>query len=54
MKEKWVGGWTVEYEGLSYVTIRGAGHEVPTFKPKQALQLIQAFVSNKRLPINPF
>nr|GMD34209.1 serine carboxypeptidase-like 34 [Ipomoea batatas] len=45
-----VGGWTVVYEGLMYVTIRGAGHEVPTFKPREALQLVTHFLANKKLP----
>ncbi|TYH77825.1 hypothetical protein ES332_D04G182300v1 [Gossypium tomentosum] len=34
---KQVGGWTIEYEGLTFVSIRGAGHQVPSFKPRQAL-----------------
>ncbi|XP_076917951.1 serine carboxypeptidase-like 34 [Bidens hawaiensis] len=49
-----VGGWTVAYDGLMYVTIRGAGHQVPTFKPKEALQLIRHFLSNQKLPTVPF
>ncbi|KAL1806826.1 hypothetical protein ACET3Z_029894 [Daucus carota] len=49
-----VGGWTVEYEGLMFVTVRGAGHQVPTFKPKQALQLVEHFLTNKKLPAAPF
>ncbi|XP_015063780.1 serine carboxypeptidase-like 34 [Solanum pennellii] len=51
---KQVGGWTVGYDGLYFVTIRGAGHQVPTFKPKQALQLVRHFLSNKKLPSAPF
>ena len=49
-----VGGWTIEYDGLTFVTIRGAGHEVPTFKPRQALQLVRHFLANKKLPPKPF
>ncbi|XWS39587.1 hypothetical protein CRYUN_Cryun18bG0068100 [Craigia yunnanensis] len=49
-----VGGWTIEYDGLTFVTIRGAGHEVPTFKPTQALQLVSHFLANKKLPPKPF
>ncbi|KAL0420388.1 UNVERIFIED_CONTAM: Serine carboxypeptidase-like 34 [Sesamum latifolium] len=49
-----VGGWTVEYEGLTFVTVRGAGHQVPTFKPKQALQLVNHFLQDQRLPPHPF
>ncbi|KAL8058433.1 hypothetical protein ABFX02_03G017400 [Erythranthe guttata] len=51
---KQVGGWTVEYEGLTFVTVRGAGHEVPTFKPKQALQLVNHFLKDQKLPSQPF
>ncbi|KAK9063863.1 hypothetical protein SSX86_017735 [Deinandra increscens subsp. villosa] len=49
-----VGGWTIEYDGLMFVTIRGAGHQVPTFKPKEALQLVTHFLSNQKLPSVPF
>ncbi|CAK9162779.1 unnamed protein product, partial [Ilex paraguariensis] len=49
-----VGGWTIQYEGLVFVTVRGAGHQVPTFKPAQALQLIRHFLANKTLPSEPF
>ncbi|XP_061362709.1 serine carboxypeptidase-like 34 [Gastrolobium bilobum] len=48
-----VGGWTVVYDGLTYVTIRGSGHEVPAFAPKQALQLLRHFLANKTLPPQP-
>lgn len=50
-----VGGWTVEYEGgLTYVTIRGAGHQVPTFAPKRSLLLISHFLDNHKLPSSAF
>ncbi|KAL2509769.1 Serine carboxypeptidase-like 34 [Forsythia ovata] len=52
--KKQVGGWTVEYEGLMFVTVRGAGHQVPSFKPRQALQLLVHFLANKKLPSAPF
>ncbi|KAK7312208.1 hypothetical protein VNO77_35907 [Canavalia gladiata] len=48
-----VGGWTIVYNGLTFVTIRGAGHQVPTFAPKQALQLLRHFLANKKLPPQP-
>ncbi|KAA8533371.1 hypothetical protein F0562_033096 [Nyssa sinensis] len=51
---KQVGGWTIEYDGLMFVTVRGAGHQVPTFKPHQALQLVRHFLANKKLPSTPF
>ncbi|XP_058004559.1 serine carboxypeptidase-like 34 isoform X2 [Hevea brasiliensis] len=52
--KKQVGGWTIVYDGLVFVTIRGAGHQVPTFKPRQSLQLIKYFLSNEKLPSKPF
>ncbi|KAL2455853.1 Serine carboxypeptidase-like 29 [Abeliophyllum distichum] len=45
-----VGGWTQEYQGLTFVTVRGAGHEVPLHKPKQALTLIKSYISGKSMP----
>nr|XP_043618826.1 serine carboxypeptidase II-2-like [Erigeron canadensis] len=44
-----VGGWTQKYEGLTFVTVRGAGHEVPLHKPKQALTLIKSFLAGTSL-----
>ncbi|KAM7484837.1 hypothetical protein LguiA_000846 [Lonicera macranthoides] len=49
-----VGGWTIAYEGLMFVTVRGAGHQVPTYKPREALQLIKHFLANETLPSSPF
>ncbi|XP_068645393.1 serine carboxypeptidase-like 34 [Aristolochia californica] len=49
-----VGGFTIEYEGLTFVTVRGAGHQVPTFAPRQALQMIKSFLDNTKLPKSPF
>ncbi|XP_073306909.1 serine carboxypeptidase II-2 isoform X2 [Primulina huaijiensis] len=45
-----VGGWTQEYDGLTFVTVRGAGHEVALHKPKQALTLFKSFLSGKSMP----
>lgn len=45
-----VGGWTQEYSGLTFVSVRGAGHEVPLHKPKLALALIKAFLSGTSMP----
>ncbi|TYH75944.1 hypothetical protein ES332_D04G051200v1 [Gossypium tomentosum] len=48
--KKHVGGWTEVYEGLTFATVRGAGHEVPLFKPRAALQLFKSFLSGEPLP----
>lgn len=45
-----VGGWTQEYKGLTFVTVRGAGHEVPLHRPKQALVLFKSFLSGRPMP----
>ncbi|XP_061365110.1 serine carboxypeptidase II-2 [Gastrolobium bilobum] len=45
-----VGGWTQEYDGLTFVVIRGAGHEVPLHKPKLALALFKAFLAGTSMP----
>ncbi|KAH9740358.1 serine carboxypeptidase-like 25 [Citrus sinensis] len=48
--KKQVGGWTEVYEGLTFATVRGAGHEVPLFKPRAALQLFKSFLRGDPLP----
>ncbi|PKI43726.1 hypothetical protein CRG98_035888 [Punica granatum] len=48
--KKQVGGWTEVYEGLTFATVRGAGHEVPLFKPRAALQLFRSFLRGDPLP----
>ncbi|KOM40202.1 hypothetical protein LR48_Vigan04g040000 [Vigna angularis] len=45
-----VGGWTQEYDGLTFVVVRGAGHEVPLHKPKLALTLFQNFLAGTSMP----
>ncbi|KAK0592663.1 hypothetical protein LWI29_023104 [Acer saccharum] len=45
-----VGGWTQVYKGLTYVTVRGAGHEVPMTQPRLAFLLFNYFLKNQSLP----
>jgi len=45
-----VGGYTVIYKGLTFATVRGAGHEVPQLQPSRALTLFTYFVNEKALP----
>ncbi|KAJ9685573.1 hypothetical protein PVL29_017565 [Vitis rotundifolia] len=48
---KEVGGYTEVYKGdLTFATVRGAGHQVPSFRPKRALSLIAHFLSGTPLP----
>ncbi|ONK62528.1 uncharacterized protein A4U43_C07F5020 [Asparagus officinalis] len=45
-----VGGWSQIYKGLTLVTVRGAGHEVPLHRPRQALILFRHFLLNRPMP----
>ncbi|KAL2896452.1 Serine carboxypeptidase-like 40 [Bienertia sinuspersici] len=59
IKTKWhpwfikgeVGGYTQVHEGnLTFATVRGAGHQVPSFQPVRALALISHFINGTPLP----
>ncbi|XP_027068005.2 serine carboxypeptidase 1 [Coffea arabica] len=47
-----VGGYAVEYENLTFVTVRGAGHFVPSYQPARALTLFSSFLDGKLPPSN--
>ncbi|XP_022760726.1 serine carboxypeptidase-like 26 [Durio zibethinus] len=49
-----VGGRILEYQGLTFVTVRGAGHLVPLDKPSEALTIIHSFLSGEPLPIHRY
>nr|GLL48276.1 hypothetical protein CICLE_v10003343mg [Ipomoea trifida] len=44
-----VGGYVEEYESITLVTVRGAGHFVPSYQPARALVLFSSFI-NGTLP----
>ncbi|KAK9128776.1 hypothetical protein Syun_017573 [Stephania yunnanensis] len=44
-----VGGYTIDYEGLTFATVRGAGHMVPSYQPSRALSLITHFLEGTPL-----
>ncbi|KDP20921.1 hypothetical protein JCGZ_21392 [Jatropha curcas] len=48
--QKQVGGWYQEYEGLTFATFRGAGHDVPTFQPSKSLAFFSAYIQGKSPP----
>lgn len=60
VKEEWrawyhkqqVAGWVETYVegGLTFLTVRGAGHQVPMFAPDQSLSLFSHFLSSTPLP----
>lgn len=46
-----VGGYTMVYDrNLTFATVRGAGHEVPSYQPARALVLINSFLHGLQLP----
>ncbi|CAH2053489.1 unnamed protein product [Thlaspi arvense] len=49
-----VGGRITEYDGgLTFVTVRGAGHLVPLNKPEESLALFRSFLNGQKLPSRP-
>ncbi|CAL5378749.1 unnamed protein product [Camellia sinensis] len=60
VKTKWypwylqgeVGGYVVGYENLTFVTIRGAGHFVPSYQPARALAFFSSFLDGILPPTN--
>ncbi|KAI3803687.1 hypothetical protein L1987_31847 [Smallanthus sonchifolius] len=42
-----VGGYVVVYENLTFVTVRGAGHFIPSYQPDRALTLFSSFLDGK-------
>ncbi|KAK9270572.1 hypothetical protein L1049_026153 [Liquidambar formosana] len=47
-----VGGYAVEYQNLTFVTIRGSGHFVPSYQPARALVLFSSFLIYSRSNMN--
>ncbi|PWZ21267.1 Serine carboxypeptidase 24 [Zea mays] len=45
-----VGGWSEVYEGLTFASVRGAGHEVPLFQPRRAFRMFRSFLAGEPLP----
>ncbi|KAG1334636.1 Serine carboxypeptidase II-3 [Cocos nucifera] len=45
-----VGGYVVGYEGLTFATVRGAGHMVPSYQPERSLTMISSFLEGKLPP----
>jgi serine carboxypeptidase-like clade II len=42
-----VGGYRLGYEGLTFATVRGAGHMVPYTQPSRALELFRWFLAGE-------
>ncbi|KAL1534688.1 serine carboxypeptidase 1-like [Salvia divinorum] len=45
-----VGGYAVGYENVTFVTIRGAGHFVPSYQPGRAITFFSSFLEGKLPP----
>ena len=43
-----IAGYVTKYKGLTFCTIKGAGHEVPRFKPKEAYYMFSKFIQNEK------
>lgn len=39
-------GYLTQYQGLDFMTVHGSGHYVPLYKPRQALLMISAFLTD--------
>ncbi|TKY50013.1 Serine carboxypeptidase II-3 [Spatholobus suberectus] len=48
-----VGGYVVGYKGVTFVTVRGAGHSVPSWQPARSLTMILSFLSGSLPPDSP-
>ena len=46
-KNQQIGGFIRRWDGLTFATVRGAGHMVPTDRPAQALHLFSHFINGK-------
>ena len=44
--DKQVAGWVKHYDGISFATVRGAGHRVPESRPKEVFDLMGALLSS--------
>mmetsp|Transcript_39750 Transcript_39750/g.52399 ORF Transcript_39750/g.52399 Transcript_39750/m.52399 type:complete len:607 (+) Transcript_39750:64-1884(+) len=44
-----VAGYETRFEGLRFVTVHGAGHEVPAFKPGPSIKLLAGFLDDSDL-----
>lgn len=48
--EDQVAGMVWKLRGFTFVSVKGAGHMVPTDKPKAAAVMLDAFLNNRNLP----
>eukprot|EP00928_Gymnodinium_smaydae_P040772 TRINITY_DN2761_c0_g3_i1.p1 TRINITY_DN2761_c0_g3~~TRINITY_DN2761_c0_g3_i1.p1 ORF type:complete len:516 (-),score=86.82 TRINITY_DN2761_c0_g3_i1:169-1716(-) len=51
--DRQVAGYLTEFDGLHFVTVKGAGHMVPKDRPRHALDLFQAFLGDTPIDAIP-
>lgn len=51
--DRQVAGYLTEFEGLTYATLKGAGHMVPKDRPRHALDLFKAFLEGAAIDAIP-
>ena len=44
-----ISGYVTKYKGLTFCTVKGAGHEVPRYRPKEAYYMFKQFLNNEKL-----
>ena len=43
-----IAGYVTKYKGLTFCTVKGAGHEVPKYKPKESYYMFSKFIQNEQ------
>lgn len=43
-----VGGWKIDYQGLTFATVRNSGHMVPYVTPERAFHLLGQFLYGEK------
>jgi hypothetical protein len=41
-------GYTVEYDGITFTTVKGCGHLIPSYCPKPGFEFIQNFLNRRK------
>ena len=47
-----IAGFVKRYEGITFTTVRGAGHMVPTDQPEAALAIVKELIGVEKLNTN--
>jgi len=44
-----IAGYRTIYKGLTFVTVKGTGHMVPQWKPREAFHMLNRFLAGRDL-----